>query len=48
MSHTVYMTENTHSVFYETTFSLALFTCRFGMPSAEPAARVHLVKVAVW
>lgn len=28
--------------------SLTIFTCRFGIPIAEPAARIHSTEVAVW
>lgn len=46
MSHTVYMTENTHS--FLNLFFLAITTSKFGIASAEPAAGTHLVKVAMW
>lgn len=48
LSHTVYMTENTHSFLILFFFFLALTTSKFGFPSAEPAAGTHSVKVAMW
>lgn len=37
-----------HFTYNISLFFLNIFTCRFGIPYAEPAARVHSVEVAVW